>query len=306
MTLAVLLSGQGGQGPSMFDLTADVDAAQEIFDLARERLEVDPRDLVRDPAAALHENRTGQILCVTAALAGWRLIADAAPERVIVAGYSIGDLAAWAVAGWIDAATALDLAAARAAAMDRAAGPDQGLAGIRGIRLERLGAMAEDHGAYLAIRNAADSGVAGGPATALDALCEAALAEGAARAVRLDVRVPSHTPLLSEASAELRPVLEDCGAARPAGKAPRLLSGLDGATVFGAGKGLDKLARQISEPIDWQACLAACAEFGATRVIELGPGHALSRKAEQAMPEARVRAMEDFQTSHGLCNWISG
>ena len=306
MTLAVLLSGQGAQGPAMFDLTADLPAAASIFAAAAARLDgEDPRALVRRAGADLHANRTGQILCVTAALAGWRLIADAVPGRSIVAGYSIGDLAAWGVAGRIGAAPLLDLAAARAEAMDAAAGDDQGLAGIRGLPLDRLEALAAEHGAELAIRNASDSGVFGGPAAALEALCAAASGEGAARAVRLDVRVPSHTRHLAAASARLRPVLEAAPLDEPPAGTPRLLSGLDGATVFSARSGLDKLARQISEPIDWAACLAACGEYGATACLELGPGHALARMAEAALPGTRTRAIEEFSTAAGIREWLS-
>ena len=47
MTLAVLLSGQGGQHPGMFDLTADHPAAQDVFAQARPLLGADPREVAR-------------------------------------------------------------------------------------------------------------------------------------------------------------------------------------------------------------------------------------------------------------------
>ncbi|MFY9289906.1 MAG: acyl transferase, partial [Methylorubrum rhodinum] len=93
---------------------------------------------------------------------------------------------------------------------------------------------------------------------------------------------------------------------RPPPGAPRLLSGLDGAPVFDARRGLDKLARQIAEPIDWAACLDAAREFGATRVLELGPGHALATMAREALPDARLHALEDFRTVEGMLGWIGG
>ncbi|MCX4198287.1 Hint domain-containing protein [Methylobacterium organophilum] len=68
MTLAILLSGQGGQHPAMFDLTADHPAAQDTFAAARPLLGgADPRDLARAGGDNLHANRTGQILCCVAA-----------------------------------------------------------------------------------------------------------------------------------------------------------------------------------------------------------------------------------------------
>lgn len=303
MTLAILLSGQGGQHPAMFDLTADRSEAQAVFEAARPLLGQDPRDLAK-AGEGLHGNRTGQILCCVAALAGWSVLAAGKPGRAIVAGYSIGDLAAWGVAGRFDAASVLRLAAARAEAMDAASGEGFGLAGIRGIGLDALEALAGNHGCHLAIRNAADSGVVGGRRDALDALCKEAVARGAQRAVPLAVATPSHTPLLAAASERFRETLAGTDLHRPPPTAPRLLSGLDGAPVFSAQTGLDKLARQISHTIDWAACLEACGEFGATHVLELGPGHALASMAEAALPGVKVHALDAFRSVEGVRGWI--
>lgn len=306
MTLALFLSGQGGQHPGMFDLTADHPDAQAIFAAAKPLLgDVDPRDLVRRGGDALHENRTGQILCCVAALAGWRALDVAGTGRTIVAGYSIGDLAAWGVAGRFEPADVLRLAAQRAEAMDAASGVGFGLAGIRGIGLDALEALAVEHRCHLAIRNAADSGVVGGRRDALDALCRAASARGAQRAVVLPVHTPSHTPLLVAATDAFRAVLGRTRISRPPPGAPRLVSGLDGATVFRSEVGVDKLARQISQCIDWAACLEACREYGADRVLELGPGHALATMARSALPETRVHAIEEFRTLAGVNDWLN-
>lgn len=305
MTLAVLLSGQGGQHPGMFALTADHPPAEHVFAAAKPLLRnTDPRELVGREGADLHDNRTGQLLCCVAALAGWTLVEAARPARMIVAGYSIGDLAAWGCAGRLAATVVLRVAAARAEAMDAASGPGFGLAGLRGLPLRRFEAMAEHHGVYVAIRNAADSAVVGGSRTALDALCTAALTAGAARAVLLPVHTPSHTPLLRAASDRLAEILASESPLRAPPGAPRLISGLDGAAVFDARTGLDKLARQVSQTIDWAACLEACREYGATRVLELGPGHALATMARDALPEARVHALEDFRSVDGVIRWL--
>lgn len=304
MTLALLLSGQGGQHPGMFALTAGLPEAQAIFAAAAALLGRDPRDLVRDERADLHGNRTGQILCCTAALAGWSLIAPACPARTVVAGYSVGDLAAWTVAGRLAPEAVLRLAAARAEAMDGLSGAGFGLAGIRGLPLARIEALARAHACHLAIRNAADSAVVGGARSNLDALCAEAAAAGALRAVILPVHTPSHTPLLAAAVDVFRARLAAEEIRRPGPGAPRLVSGLDGLAVFDARAGADKLARQIGETIDWAACLTAAREFGSAAVLELGPGHALATMARDALPGARVHALEDFRSAEGVRDWI--
>ncbi|KQP39492.1 acyltransferase domain-containing protein [Methylobacterium sp. Leaf106] len=308
MSLAVLLSGQGGQHPAMVDLVADHPAAQEIFAAATPLLGADPRDLARTGGPALHTNRTGQILCCVAGLAAWTVLRDGSHGRVVLAGYSIGDLAAWGCAGRLSPASVLHLAAARAEAMDEASGPGYGLAGLRGLSRARVAALVEEHGCHLAILNAADSVVAGGAVADLETLCARALASGAARAVLLPVHTPSHTPLLAAASARFRAELaraEILPPSRLGPPPPRLLSGLDGAPVFDAAKGLDKLAEAISRTIDWAACLDGIREAGARAVLELGPGHALATMARDAMPGAAVHTVSDFRSLSGLTDWLA-
>jgi [acyl-carrier-protein] S-malonyltransferase len=74
--------------------------------------------------------------------------------------------------------------------------------------------------------------------------------------------------------------------------------------VFRVEAGLDKLAAQISHTLDWAACLDACGEYGATHVLELGPGHALATMAQAALPDARVHALDAFRSVEGVRAWI--
>ena len=55
------------------------------------------------------------------------------PDRLIVAGYSVGEVAAWGVAGLLGATDTLDLVARRAEAMDAASPPGDGLLFVRGL-----------------------------------------------------------------------------------------------------------------------------------------------------------------------------
>ncbi|MCE4224090.1 malonate decarboxylase subunit epsilon [Methylobacterium sp. C25] len=302
--LALLCSGQGAQHPGMFDLTEDAPQAQPVFEAAASLLGIDPRDLVEQPNADLHGNRTGQILCCTAALAAWKIIDQSKPSRLVVAGYSIGDLAAWGCAGRLEPGSVLRLAAVRAEAMDAASGEGYGLAGIRGLSLDTVTKLAERHACQLAIRNAPDSAVVGGLRTALEAVCTQAAAAGAQRAILLPVRTPSHTPLLVDASQSFAQALARETLQRPPPGAPRLIQGLDGTTLFDPAGGLDKLARQISQTIDWAGCLEACRELGAESVLELGPGRSLATMARDALPGARVHALEDFRSIEGVNAWI--
>jgi len=305
VTLALLCSGQGLQASDLFALTADVPAAAPVFAAAATRLGQDPRRLVgqADPAD-LYANRTGQILCVTAALALHACLSDILPRRLIVAGYSVGEMAAWGIAGLWTPAETLALTASRAEAMDAASGPEQGLAVVRGLSPAELAPLLARHACAIAIRNPSDLFVIGGEGGGLDALCAEALAAGAARANRLPIAVASHTALLARAVAPFRACLEATPLRRTA-PGPTLLNGTDGAPIFAPATVLDGLARQIANPIDWVACLDAVTERGAHRVLELGPGHALADMMRTQAPSLAIRSSDAFHGVEGLRAWIA-
>ena len=303
---AILCSGQGTQHAGMFDLVAQAPEAGPILAAARGELAgTNPQEFVRAAdAATLFSNRTGQVLCCTQALAAWALVRPHLAGAVVIAGYSVGELAAWGCAGLLEPAEVLRLAAARAAAMDAAGGGDAGLAAIIGLHRDKLEALCRPRAASIAIVNAEDFFVVGGTRDALETLCAEALNAGAANATVLRVAVASHTPRLAEAG---RHFAETLAALRLPGRPPagvRLLSGVDGDAVFDVPAGLRKLSAQISQPLQWAACLDACRAAGAETVLELGPGHALANMARQALPQAEVRSVDDFRTPAGVLTWL--
>ena len=98
---AIFCSGQGYQGADMFDLLADAPEAIPVFKAAEFVLEgKDPRQLVHELGNdELHADKVGQILCCTQAMAAWAVLSAKVPRPLVVAGYSVGELAAWGVAG---------------------------------------------------------------------------------------------------------------------------------------------------------------------------------------------------------------
>jgi [acyl-carrier-protein] S-malonyltransferase len=288
----------------MFDLVASCPEAEPVFAAAAGVLGQDPRRFVREAAPAnLFSNLSGQILCCTQALAVWTALCCEQPVRAVIAGYSVGELAAWGCAGALDSPSTLRLAQRRAALMDSLAPSDGGLAAIVGLSRPILEPILARHETSISIVNDVDSFVVGGRRTALEVACLEARALGAKRTVSIRVAVPSHTPLLCEASEQFLPLLRGSRPRLPrAGY--RLLSGTDGGTVYDLETGMDKLARQISATIDWAACLESCRSAGVQAALELGPGSALSHMASALFADGRVRAAEEFHTLDGLRTWL--
>ena len=306
MTLAILCSGQGNQHPGMFALTAEAPAAAAVFAAATRVLGGrDPRALVAAATnEALHANVEGQILCCTQALAGFALLEGALDARLVLAGYSVGELASWGCAGVFSAERVLDLARHRAVLMDGADPARTGLAFVRGLRRTAVEELCRRCDAAVAIVNPGDMVVVGGLADALPALCDAAIESGAQRAGVLKVAVASHTPRMAAAAPPFREALAAETAASRLSPGIRLFSGIDGAPVLAIGAGLDKLAAQVAQTLDWAACLEACVEAGVDRMLELGPGNALAAMASATYPAIRARALDDFRTLDGVKAWL--
>jgi [acyl-carrier-protein] S-malonyltransferase len=239
-------------------------------------------------------------LCCTQALALFSML----PVRsAVIAGYSVGELAAWGCAGALDIPATLRLADRRAAAMDTAAPAGSGLAAVVGLGRARLESILGRHSAYISIVNGTESFVIGARGADLESCCREAREHGATRVLTLSVAVPSHTPLLGDAVKVFRDALSSATPRLPRAGL-RLISGVDGEPVRDVRTGCDKLAAQIGAPLDWAACLESCRESGAHCALELGPGRALSQMALSYFPPARVRSSEDFRSLEGLRAWL--
>jgi [acyl-carrier-protein] S-malonyltransferase len=306
MTLAILCSGQGPQHPQMFALTGEAAEAADLFAHAATLLGGrDPRDIVQtDTDAALHQNRVGQILCTVQAVVAAVVLKDVLPDRLIVAGYSVGEVAAWGVAGLLSMTGTLDLVARRAEAMDAASPIGDGLLFVRGLSGDIVEGLCERHDAAIAIVNPGDAFVLGGNRAALDALAGEAKAMNAIRVVEVPVEVASHTKRLAAASTAFRESLRHVRVLPPA-TGMRVLSGVDGSPVIDAETGLDKLAAQISRTVHWADCLQGCIESGATVFLELGPGPALSEMVAGAYRDVATRSLDDFRTLEGARVWLA-
>ena len=305
--LAVLCAGQGSQNRSMFSLTGDARDAAGLFARAAVLLGGnDPRRMVHSGSIeSLQVNRTAQILCVLQALAASAVLRSSISGQLVVAGYSVGELASWGIAGAVDPMATLELAARRAELMDAETGPTDGLLFVRGLNESRIDALCNEFCVDLAIVNPGGAVVLGGPGAALAEAATAARARGATRVVAVHVGVASHTKRLAPAAARFRSCLESTKVHFPLAPCVRLLSGVDGAPVFQASTGLDKLAAQIAQTVDWNACLRSCLEAGADTFLELGPGSALTDMLRHAVPGVRSRSLDEFKSIGGVKAWLS-
>ncbi len=300
MSLCLLCPGQGSQSPDMLDrlnrdpLTADI--------LARLSVHVEPDTIAvaTDPARCFL-NRHAQPLIVLHGLTVAQALSRAGMAAGVVAGYSVGELTAYGVAGALDPEDVLTLAAERARVMDAASPPDHGMLAVRGLNREVVRTHADAAGARIAIVNGADHVVLAGPNPTLQALAARLGAAHAPHIVSLPISVPAHSQWLHAGVADFAAAL--AAATWRAPQAP-VLSGIDGRPIHTVADAIERLSHQIAEPLDWARTMDVAVEMGATVFFEVGPGCGLTRMLRERFPALPARALAEFDTVRGALTWL--
>lgn len=307
MRLAILCSGQAGQHCRMLDEILVAPDCAELRALASAELGQDVVAWWRGlDEAQIFANANAQFAIALYQIATWARIAPVVPRPVVVAGYSLGEVLAWHVAGALDAAQTLRLVRVRAALMDRfaPAGGSGCMVLWRGrstpaMRTARERAVAA-HGLTVAIHRPGGDLVLGGPAAAVDAFI-ADPAVQHADLKRLQVSVPSHTPWLTDA---VRPFHDALAASPLADPQVPVLAGIDGTLLRHRQDALHHLPAQLARPLHWDWCQETLASLGVDVALELGPGNDLAKLLESGEAHTTARGIEEFGSSAALHDWL--
>jgi [acyl-carrier-protein] S-malonyltransferase len=276
--LAVLAPGQGSQKPGFLTPWLDLPGADARLrwwsalaglDLVHLGTEADA-DEIKDTA------RTQPLLVAAALLAAEHLpMYDVA----VVAGHSIGEVAAAALAEVLTAEAAVTLAAVRGREMAAACALEPtGMSAVLGGDPDEVIAAIDAAGLYPANRNGAGQVVAAGALSSLEKLASEPPAR--ARVIPLSVAGAFHTPYMAPAEQALATVAGGITAGRP-GKI--LLSNRDGNAVDHGPTMLQRLVRQVTAPVRWDLCMQTLAAIGVTAIIELPPAGTLAGLAKRAL-----------------------
>jgi [acyl-carrier-protein] S-malonyltransferase len=236
-------------------------------------------DEIRDTAVA-------QPLLVALAIAvGSRLLGPT--DRPVLAGHSVGEFAAAALAGALTAETALALVRERGRLMAGAsAEPPTGMSAVLGGDADEVAAALDKHGLTAANVNTAGQVVAAGRLDALDALAADPPAQARVRA--LPVAGAFHTDFMASARDGLADV---------AGRAPRtdpsrlLLGNGDGAVVRAGDDVVRRLVEQVARPVRWDLCMTTLGDLGVSAAVELAPGGTLTGLVRRALPGVETLAI---------------
>jgi [acyl-carrier-protein] S-malonyltransferase len=292
--LFIAAPGQGAQTPGFLSPWLELPG---FADRLAAWSELAGCDLIRSGTLAdadeIRDTAVAQPLLVAAAIASAldQVAPGARPvshQSVGVAGHSVGELAAGALAGVISPADAMRLVGVRARSMAAAAAAEQtGMTAVLGGDEAAVLAAIEAHGLTPANVNGAGQIVAAGTMNQLADF--AASPPAGARLRPLSVAGAFHTHHMApavDALATAAAGLEARDPVRP------LLSNRDGAVVKSGPDWLDRIINQVSAPVRWDLCMQTMDSLGVTGLIELPPAGTLTGLAKRALRDVQLVALK--------------
>jgi [acyl-carrier-protein] S-malonyltransferase len=216
--------------------------------------------------------------------------------KTIVAGHSVGEIAAYAIAGVISADDAVKLAAVRGAEMAKAcAAEPTGMAAVLGGDEAEVLARLEALDLIPANRNAAGQIVAAGAVAALEKLAEDPPAKARVRV--LATAGAFHTHYMASALDGYAAAAAGVATAEPT---TTLLSNADGQPVSSAADAMEKLVAQLTRPVRWDLCNAYLAQADVTAIVEFPPAGALTGVAKRELRGVATHAVKTPADLDGL------
>jgi [acyl-carrier-protein] S-malonyltransferase len=200
-------------------------------------------------------------------------------KDTVVAGHSVGEIAAYAIAGVISADDAVALAATRGAEMAKACADEPtGMSAVLGGDEAEVLARLEQLDLVPANRNAAGQIVAAGRLSALDKLAEDPPAKARVRA--LGVAGAFHTEFMASALDGYAAAVQNVATAEPTAV---LLSNRDGQPASSAADAIEKLVAQLTRPVRWDLCNETLHQRNVKAIVEFPPAGALSGIAKREL-----------------------
>ena len=269
-------------------------------------------DLARLGTTATAEEITDtsvtQPLVVAATLLAWEELTKRgllAGREFMAAGHSVGEIAAYAIAGVISSDDAVALAATRGAEMAKACAVEPtGMSAVLGGDEAEVLSRLEELDLVPANRNAAGQIVAAGSLAALDKLAEDPPEK--ARVRQLATAGAFHTRYMASATDGYAAAAEVIATSEPTAT---LLSNADGQPVASAADAMSKLVAQLTRPVRWDLCTETLRQSSVTAIVEFPPAGTLAGIAKRELrgvPTHAVKSPADLDGLTELTGLIPG
>ena len=299
--LAIIAPGQGAQTPGMLAPWIEDAQSKELLIQWSDAIGLDLVHLgVHADAEEIKDTANAQPLIVAAGLLSARAL-DVTGKFSYVAGHSVGEITAAAIAGVLTPLDAMKLVRTRGVEMAKAAAlAPAGMSAVLGGDREVVLKAITDAGLVAANDNGGGQIVAAGDLTAL-----AALAPEGARVRALAVAGAFHTSYMQPAVEPMRALAAQI---QVNDASIGVLSNKDGAVITSGREILDRIVNQIANPVRWDLCMEVLKSEGVTGAIEVAPAGTLVGLIKRAVPAieqcalkspAELENAQTFAATHG-------
>src|ERR1700685_2203116 len=281
MSVAFVFPGQGSQSSGMLHLLLNHPAVVRTLDEISEVLHADVRNL--DCQLCLNSDVSVQLALFSAGVATARALMAQGVQPTAVAGLSVGAFAAAVVAGVLALADGVELVRLRATKMVGLYPNGYGLSAIVGLDESQVtkivqAATSVQAPVFVGNINAPRQIVIAGSNVAMDQVLDEARREGASRAVRLHVSVPSHCSLLQPVADMLARRISSMNLREP--HVP-YIGNVNARALRTKELVADDLANNIAHGVRWHDATTVLQELGCNLFLEMPPGHVLSDLAKE-------------------------
>ena len=313
MGIAFTFPGQGSQFVGMGrDLADAFPAALAVFDEVDEALGERLSQIVWDGPAerlTLTENTQPALMAVSCAV--MRVLEKEKGVRVnaarFVAGHSLGEYSALAVAGALSLADAARLLRIRGKAMQAAVPVGEGaMAALLGVDVEAAAKIAAEAASAtglvcgVANDNAEGQVVISGAKAAVDRAMTLGKDYGLRRAIPLPVSAPFHCSLMQPAAERMAAALAEVKIKTPA---VPVVANVVAEAVCDPADIRRRLIEQVTGTVRWRESGAYMAEQGVTRLYEIGAGRVLTglvRRIDERLEGRTIGTAAEVESADGL------
>ena len=266
----------------MLDNVPELESLDRLLDAAEALSGLELSTIARlGSAEDMADTRVAQPLLYLADWAWGVTLLESGVQPVAVAGHSLGELAALAVAGVFSPEAGLELVVERSKLMATTAiATPGGMSAVLGMESAAISAAIQSiPGVWVANDNAAGQVVISGTRDGIERATAALQEVGVGKVVPLAVAGPFHSPLMEPA----RVAFEEIGVlgAEFANARIPVLQNTDPTPETDGERIRERLVTQITSPVRWTETMAALAADGPVALIEAGPGSVLCGLAKR-------------------------
>ena len=215
-----------------------------------------------------------------------------------IAGHSLGEYSALAVAGTFTLSEAASLLKIRGQAMQKAVPVGEGaMAALLGLDLEDAVAVADEAGEVCTVANDNAPGqvVVSGSKDAVERAVELAADRGAKRSILLPVSAPFHCSLMAPASDKMAEALANINMSPPV---VPLVANVTAVPVQSPEDIQALLVEQVTARVRWREGILKMKEEGIDTLVEIGAGKVLSgmtKRIDRDIKSSNVGTPEDVE-----------